>query len=47
LEQAVKLGIPLVPGDDSHSVESAGLYIDQVIELLVEVGANTNWRRPA
>ncbi len=47
LEQAVKLGIPLVPGDDSHGVESVGLHIDQVIELLVEVGANTNWRRPA
>lgn len=47
LEQAVKLGIPLVPGDDSHGVESVGLHIDVAIELLVEVGADTNWRRPA
>lgn len=47
LKQAVKLDIPLVPGDDSHGVDTVGLHIDEVIELLNEVGADRNWLRPA
>ena len=46
LKQAVKLGIPLVPGDDSHGVDTVGLNIDRVMKVLKEVGADTNWRRP-
>jgi histidinol-phosphatase (PHP family) len=46
LKQAVKLGIPLVPGDDSHGIDTVGLNIDRVIKVLKEVGADTNWRRP-
>ena len=46
LKQAVKLGIPLVPGDDSHGIDTVGLNIDRVIKVLIEVGADTNWRLP-
>ena len=46
LKQAVKLGIPLVPGDDSHGIDTVGLNIDRVIKLITDVGADTNWRRP-
>lgn len=47
LEQAVELGIPLVPGDDSHGVDTVGVKVDQVIEHIINAGANTNWCRPA
>jgi histidinol-phosphatase (PHP family) len=47
LKQAVELGIPLVPGDDSHGVDTVGLHIDQVIEHLADAGADTDWHRPA
>jgi histidinol-phosphatase (PHP family) len=46
LEQAVKLGIPLVPGDDSHGIDTVGLNIDKIIKVLTKVGADTNWRHP-
>ena len=46
LKQAVKLGIPLVPGDDSHGIDTVGLNIDRVVEVLTKVGADTKWRRP-
>ena len=47
LEQAVRLGVALVPGDDSHGVDTVGQHIDRVIRLLSDLGADTNWRRPA
>ncbi len=47
LEQAAKLGIPLVPGDDSHGIDTVGMNVDQVIDHIINVGADTNWRRPA
>lgn len=47
LELAIEMGIAVVPGDDSHGVDSVGLHIDRTIATLREMGADTNWRRPS
>jgi histidinol-phosphatase (PHP family) len=47
LAAAIRRGIPIVPGDDSHSVESVGRNYEQGIALLRELGADLNWKRPA
>lgn len=46
LEMAGKLGITVVPGDDSHGLSSVGANMTQGIELLVELGFETHWRQP-
>ncbi|MFZ0134730.1 MAG: histidinol-phosphatase [Desulfobacterales bacterium] len=46
LEQAVELGIPMAPGDDSHGVATVGRHIDRAIAVLRDIGADLNWRRP-
>ena len=46
LQQAVELEISIVPGDDSHGVDSVGDHIDEAIQLLQALGADTNWRKP-
>ena len=46
LQKALKMGIPLVPGDDSHGVDTVGLYCEQGICLLEELGFDTQWRTP-
>lgn len=46
LRRAVELGIPLVPGDDSHGVATVGLNVERGIEILKAAGATTDWRRP-
>ncbi len=38
LKQAVEMGISLVPGDDSHGVETAGLNVDRAMDILREHG---------
>ncbi|MGB5984765.1 MAG: histidinol-phosphatase [Desulfobacterales bacterium] len=47
LELARNLGIPVVPGDDSHGVASVGKHLDEGMEILTEMGFDTNWVRPA
>jgi len=47
LRQAIEMGIAVVPGDDSHGVDTVGLNIDRAIETLRDLGADMNWRRPA
>ena len=47
LEQAVHMGIDVVPGDDSHGVDTIGKYMAAAIEMLQAAGAPTDWRRPA
>ena len=47
LQQAVEMGISIVPGDDSHGTDTVGQHIDQAIEMLQALGADTNWRRPS
>ena len=46
LELALEMGIDVVPGDDSHGVDSIGVNIDGAIAHLKSMGFNTNWRRP-
>ena len=46
LQQAVELGISIVPGDDSHGADTVGEHIDEANRLLLALGADTNWRRP-
>lgn len=46
LKQALKMGIAMVPGDDSHGVSSVGGNIEKGIEILVAAGANTHWMKP-
>ena len=46
-QQAVDMGIAIVPGDDSHSVATVGANIDEVARILLQLGADTNWRKPA
>lgn len=46
LEMVRKLGIAVVPGDDSHSLDTVGNYMSEGIKILEELGFNTNWRRP-
>jgi histidinol-phosphatase (PHP family) len=47
LRQAIEMGIPVAPGDDSHGVDTVGLNIDRAVEALRDLGADMNWRRPA
>lgn len=46
LLQAFDLGITVIPGDDSHSVETVGLYVKEGIEILHKIGFDTKWRTP-
>ena len=46
LEMALKLGISVVPGDDSHGLTSIGVNMDKWIAVLDELGCNTNWKEP-
>lgn len=45
LIKALDLNIPVVPGDDSHSVDTVGAYIKEGIHLLDTMGFNTNWQK--
>jgi histidinol-phosphatase (PHP family) len=47
LAQALELGIDLVPGDDSHGVESVGGHMEDGIKILEKMGFSTDWRTPA
>jgi histidinol-phosphatase (PHP family) len=46
LLHARDLGIPAVPGDDSHGVETVGLNVDRGIRILEELGFETRWPMP-
>ena len=46
LEQAMKMGIPLIPGDDSHGKAQAGVNVAQAIQTLKKMGFNTEWPAP-
>jgi len=47
LKRARDLGIAVVPGDDSHSVDTVGRHMEKGIRLLGEMGFDTSWKRPA
>jgi histidinol-phosphatase (PHP family) len=46
LDKACKLGIDIVPGDDSHGVGDIGAHMTRAIEILQAAGLPTAWRRP-
>ncbi len=46
LSKACDLGIDIVPGDDSHGVESIGASMPEAIRMLRSAGVNTDWRLP-
>ncbi|MBF0227080.1 MAG: histidinol-phosphatase [Desulfobacterales bacterium] len=41
LKKAIDMRITLIPGDDSHGIDSAGLNIYRGIEILTKFGINT------
>ena len=47
LKKALEMGIAVVPGDDSHSVDSVGRHLDTGINILTGMGFSTDWQRPA
>jgi histidinol-phosphatase (PHP family) len=46
LEEALKLGIAVVPGDDSHGVNSVGRNYERGVSLLTDLGHSGQWREP-
>ena len=46
LLQALDLGIAVVPGDDSHGVETVGLHVKKGIKILQDLGFDIQWRTP-
>ncbi len=46
LEMALDIGVPCVPGDDSHGVAGVGLHLDKGIEILRQAGFSTEWQLP-
>lgn len=47
LRMAIDRGIAVVPGDDSHGVDTVGQNLDEGMAILKQMGADTRWRRPA
>jgi histidinol-phosphatase (PHP family) len=46
LEKARDLGISVLPGDDSHSVDTVGAHIDEGIQFIQSIGLSTQWTSP-
>jgi histidinol-phosphatase (PHP family) len=46
LEKAKKMGISLVPGDDSHSLKEVGLHVNTAMDILSDYGFDLNWPAP-
>lgn len=46
LKMAYDLEIAVVPGDDSHGLNSVGDFLAEGIEILTNLGFDTNWRKP-
>jgi len=46
LKVAQAMGISVVPGDDSHSLDTVGLNIDTGNRLLQNAGINVQWQKP-
>ena len=47
LSKALTRKIAIVPGDDSHGVQSVGRNYEQGMAVLTNLNANTQWRKPA
>ena len=46
LKKAAELGIDIVPGDDSHGVDTIGAHMHCAITMLGAAGVCTDWRTP-
>ena len=46
LKKAVEMGIDIVPGDDSHGVDTIGAHMHRAITMLGAAGVCTDWRKP-
>lgn len=46
LELAKDLDVVVIPGDDSHGIDSVGCYLDKGIDILEEIGFATDWPKP-
>ena len=46
LKKAISLGISIVPGDDSHGVDSVGRNYERGLKVLTELGVSGEWVRP-
>ena len=46
LETALDIGVPCVPGDDSHGVITVGRHMETGIGLLEKMGFETDWPMP-
>ena len=46
LEQARLMGIPVIPGDDSHGVDDIDVNMQRALDILQRVGLPTNWPAP-
>jgi histidinol-phosphatase (PHP family) len=46
LKQALELGIAVVPGDDSHGLDSIGINMEKGIAVLEKLGFDTEWKIP-
>jgi histidinol-phosphatase (PHP family) len=47
LKKAAEMGIDIVPGDDSHGVDTIGAHMQNAFTILHAVGVPTEWRKPA
>lgn len=47
LKRAMAKDIAIVPGDDSHGVNSVGRNYDQGVTVLANLGASLQWQKPA
>jgi histidinol-phosphatase (PHP family) len=46
LRKAAEMGIDIVPGDDSHGVDTIGAHMHSAIAMLRTVGVRTTWPTP-
>lgn len=46
MEKAIEMGIDIVPGDDSHGVDTIGVHMQKAIEMLRAAGLTKAWRSP-
>jgi histidinol-phosphatase (PHP family) len=46
LDQAMALGIPVVPSDDSHGTATAGAFIPEGTAILKQKGCSLDWPKP-
>ena len=46
LNRALALGIPMVPGDDSHGSHQAGAHVKEAVRDLAALGFSTDWPTP-